>query len=390
MSKHTMEAGPRHARPEEEDFSAWEEEQQEARVEADRTNPEVSPFAARVTRAAERVVGALEGRAKAKAETEAYQINAAVDQKNATYSQAEAFASYDENIEATASREQIEADDLADMQAGREEGEAEHTEALSMNREFDANADVEAGREFISEKMDNAEQTVKGWGRAALGAARITGRGLATVGLAVVAVGTNVVNGVGNAARKAQVRAAERAAYREEDSRNAESQDEAYDSYAENIDATQTRETEEATANEAQAEQERIAQIEAEATAKARIDQMLADRAAEKAREAANLDMLNEAHDMNESFDLDVEARRDAIAQAAAASERKEARQKARREKMILAGDVTSEIYKSAKGSVKRFGRAAMRFMKRGAKMAGGAVKGAVQGAKASMNETAS
>lgn len=331
--------------------------------------PSLSPAGSRLIGAAERVNAFLEKRVVNKAHGEALSEEA----KRSVEAQDGVYATYDENLSATADRENAE-----------------------------AAADKAARREARAEKIADAKNTVRSWGAAALKAAK-RGFGNAKNNVELAAVYTTVtVEKVRSAAQKAQVRAAERAAYREDKARQIVDQNDAFATYETNVTYTQDREAQDdafATYEDnvafSQAHEDALKINEQKKADQATAYDSYADNidttALREAWEQAKDERLNEQHAeaLGMNADFDAAAAREAIMQRARAARiAKIRRQQARRELMNRGIDVAGSTWQAAKGLTKKFGRSLARFARRGAKVAAGAARGAVQGARSSYQQT--
>ena len=236
-------------------------------------------------------------------------------------------------------------------------------------------AGAPARQEARAESVEAGKQALNKAGRSALKGAKAAG--LFTLGMSVLTVETVVDGGikartkVTEIAMKARVRYAERVAYKEKTRRD---QEDAFASYAPNIETTQNREENERMDDEFKAQE---------------------------------LEMLEEAHDDNEAFNAERDRKAEVARQEAevraefeqykaelqakrlAAYERKMARKEQRAEVIGNLKEKGSEIYAKAKRGGKRFGLAALKMLKRTASTAKAAVKGAVNAGAQAWSEAA-
>lgn len=324
---------------------------------------EISPLAAKVQRTADRVAGFLEKRAINTAHAEALTDNQAIDAET----QDAAYATYEDNLDASS--------------------------AIDQARRRDARA----------EKISDAKATLKTWGRLTLKKARLGWESAKSGAETTVLFAMITADKAKAAAGNARVRAAERAAYREDTARKIIDQEDAFASYDQNIAFTQDREAqdeafssyeenvaysgahEEALEMNAQKKADQAAAIDSYSE---NIDATAQREAREKAEEEHVAQLHGEALDMNAEFDENA-AREAAIKLAYAARLAKLRRQQLRQERIDRTVDTASATWQTAKKLSKRFGRAIGRFTVRGARVAAGTIRGAANGARASYQQTA-
>ena len=366
------------------DFDQWENELSSERQE-------ISPMAERIKNAASRVANVLNTRAINKLHSEAHQENSVRDAANfaqQTQEQNEAFATYDSNVQTTADRESLESDWT---QAQNEHREEQHAEALLLNKDFDK----ATRKENRAEKITNAKDAVSYWGLVALEGVKkgwsASKSGAETTALFAMISKDKIMA----AAQKAEVRFAERAAHKENDDRNREAQNSAFDSYEDNVAYSEARQAQNDafdsysenvnyadTYDEAASinTQKKSAQEAAYDSYSSNIDATAKRESQEAAYDSYedNIDYAEahtEAIEENEAFD---EARQNAANIARAARVRKIARRNARQEKISQASEWAGQT------KVGRIGKAIGRFARRTTS----AVAAGTRAAKASYQES--
>ncbi|MDN5274180.1 MAG: hypothetical protein JWP06_81 [Candidatus Saccharibacteria bacterium] len=257
-------------------------------------------------------------------------------------------------------------------------------------------AGKDARQEARAEKMETAKETVVKAGRGALKGAKNTG--LFTLGMSVLTVelvadsSVQVRGKVMEIAMKARQRFAERAAYREENRRNRESQDNAFASYEPNVQYSQDY-TEALDMNaQKKADQE---YAEMSYGPNVRYSQDHAEAYDINEQKKADQETAFDSYESNIAYSEDhAEAREDdeRFNKLRKLRERREAAlaHKARRKEMRgNIRDKSSELYGRAKSGAKRFGHAALKMIKRTAAAGRAAASAAVGAGKEAWAQSA-